>query len=134
LFVRAASGRQRFDVLGAWNAVTRQLVSVTNTTVVNTETMCELMRKIAALKLVGPVTLVLDNAKCQRNAAVYVLAKELGIRLMFLPTHLSSISLNGSGILRSVELCMAATTVRLLNLSLRLKKRLTVFQTYTLMI
>lgn len=31
LFVRAAAGRQRFNVLGAWNAVTRQLVAVTNT-------------------------------------------------------------------------------------------------------
>ena len=51
IFVRAASGRQRFNVLGAWNAVTRQLIAVTNTTVVNTETMSELLRKIAALGL-----------------------------------------------------------------------------------
>ena len=55
LFVRAAAGRQRFNVLGAWNAVTRTLVSVTNTTVVNTDTMCELLRKIAALGLTGPI-------------------------------------------------------------------------------
>jgi hypothetical protein len=48
-FVRAASGRQRFNVLGAWNAVTRELIAVTNTTVVNTETMCELLRKVAAV-------------------------------------------------------------------------------------
>ena len=54
LFVRAASGRQRFHVLGAWKAITRELVSVTNTTMVNAETMCELLRKIAALRLTGP--------------------------------------------------------------------------------
>ena len=48
IFVRAASGRQRFNVLGAWNAVTRELITITNTTVVNTETMCELLRTIAA--------------------------------------------------------------------------------------
>lgn len=70
LFVRAASGRQRFNVLGAWNAVTRELVSVTNTTVVNTATMCELLHKLAALGLTGPLTLVLDNARYQRNAVV----------------------------------------------------------------
>ena len=58
IFVRAASGRQRFNVLGAWNAVTRELIAVTNTTVVNTETMCELLRKIADLGLSGPITLV----------------------------------------------------------------------------
>jgi hypothetical protein len=56
IFVRAASGRQRFNVLGAWNAMTRELIAVTNTTVVNTETMCELLRKIATLGLTGPIT------------------------------------------------------------------------------
>ena len=70
IFVRAASGRQRFNVLGAWNAVTRELIAVTNTTVVNTETMCELLRKIAAVGLTGPITLVLDNARYQHNAVV----------------------------------------------------------------
>ena len=45
LFVRVASGRQRFNVLGHWNAVTRELIAVTNTTVVNTETMCELLHE-----------------------------------------------------------------------------------------
>jgi len=67
LFVRAASGRQRFNVLGAWNAVTRELIAVTNTTVVNTETLCELLREVAARGLVGPITLVLDNARYQAN-------------------------------------------------------------------
>ena len=93
LFVRAASGRQRFNVLGAWNAVTRELVSVTNTTVVNTETMCELLRKIAALGLSGPVTLVLDNARYQRNATVQTLAAELKIELMFLPSYSPNLNL-----------------------------------------
>jgi transposase len=87
IFVRAASGRQRFNVLGAWNAVTRQLIAVTNTTVVNTETMCELLRKIAGSGLIGPITLVLDNARYQHNAAVKALASQLGIALMFLPSY-----------------------------------------------
>ena len=82
IFVRAASGRQRFNVLGAWNAMTRKLVAVTNTTVVNTDTMCELLRKIAAQGLTGPITLVLDNARYQRNAVVMGLAAQLGILLL----------------------------------------------------
>ena len=85
IFVRAASGRQRFNVLGAWNAVMCGLIAVTNTTVVNTETMSELLRKIAALGLTGPITLVLDNARYQHNAAVKALATQLGITLLFLP-------------------------------------------------
>lgn len=93
LFVRAASGRQRFNVLGAWNAVTRELVSVTNTTVVNTETMCELLRKIAGLNRAGPVTVVLDNARYQRNAIVMGLAGQLGITLLFLPSYSPNLNL-----------------------------------------
>jgi transposase len=93
IFVRAASGRQRFNVLGAWNAVTRELIAVTNTTVVNTETMCELLKKIAALGLKGPITLVLDNARYQRNAAVMAMAESLGITLLFLPSYSPNLNL-----------------------------------------
>ncbi len=93
IFVRSASGRQRFNVLGAWNATSRKLISVTNTTVVNTDTMCELLRKLAAEKLTGPVTVVLDNARYQRNKVVQGLAVELGIRLLFLPSYSPNLNL-----------------------------------------
>jgi len=93
IFIRAASGRQRFNVLGAWNAVTRQLIAVTNTTVVNTDTMCELLQKIAALGLTGPITLVLDNARYQHNPAVKALATQLGITLLFLPSYSPNLNL-----------------------------------------
>jgi transposase len=93
VFVRAASGRQRFNVLGAWNAVTRQLLSVTNTTVVNTETMCQLLRVIAAERLVGPVTVVLDNARYQRNKVAQGLAAELSITLLYLPSYSPNLNL-----------------------------------------
>jgi transposase len=91
--VRAASGRQRFNVLEAWDAVTRTLVTVTNTTVVNTDTMGELLRAVAARGLVGPVTLVLDNARYQRNKVVMALAGELGIELLFLPSYSPNLNL-----------------------------------------
>lgn len=93
LWVRAASGRQRFNVLGAWNAATRQLTYVTNTTVVNTDTMCELLRKIAAHNLIGPIAIVLDNARYQRNGVVHALAAELGITLLFLPSYSPNLNL-----------------------------------------
>ena len=93
IFVRAASGRQRFNVLGAWNAVTRELITITNTTVVNSDTMCELLRAVAHRGLIGPVTLVLDNARYQRNAVVQSLAAELGIVLLFLPSYSPNLNL-----------------------------------------
>jgi len=93
IFVRAASGRQRFNVLGAWNAITRELIAVTNTTVVNSETMSQLLHKIATVGLSGPITLVLDNARYQRNATVQALAAQLGIRLLFLPSYSPNLNL-----------------------------------------
>jgi transposase len=93
LFVRAASGRQRFNVLGAVHAITRELIAVTNTTVVNTATMCELLHKLAARGLTGPLTVVLDNARYQRNAVVQSLAQELGITLLFLPSYSPNLNL-----------------------------------------
>jgi transposase len=93
LFVRAASGRQRFNVLGAWNAITRELSAVSNTTVVNTETRCELLRKLAALGLVVPITVVLDNARYQRNTVVQALAASLGIELLYLPSYSPNLNL-----------------------------------------
>ena len=93
IFVRAASGRQRFNVLGAWDAVARRLIAVTNTTVVNTETMCQLLREVAAAGLSGPITIVLDNARYQRNAVVQALAKELGMTLLYLPSYSPNLNL-----------------------------------------
>ena len=71
----------------------RQLIAVTNTTVVNTEPMSELLQKIAALGLTGPITLVLDNARYQHNAAVKALATQLDITLLFLPSYSPNLNL-----------------------------------------
>ena len=67
--------------------------STINTTVVNTETISERLRKIAALGLTGPITLVLDNARYQHDAAVKALAEGLGIRLLFLPSYSPNLNL-----------------------------------------
>lgn len=86
MFVRGASGRRRYNVLGAWNGVTRELIRVTNDTRVSSDTMVELLGRIAA-RVTGPTTLVLDNARYQRCAAVEAEAKRLGIVLLFLPSY-----------------------------------------------
>ena len=55
--------------------------------------MCGLLRKVAASGLTGPIALVLDNARYQRNAAVQALAGELGIALLFLPSYPPNLNL-----------------------------------------
>ena len=93
LMIRAGSGRKRYSVLGAWNAVTNALVTVTTDATVNSETMCALLRKIAALGLKGPIRLVLDNARYQHCALVMDLAKSLNIELLFLPSYSPNLNL-----------------------------------------
>ena len=92
-WIKSPSGRQRFNVLGAINAVSHQLVTVTNTTYINAESVCELLFKIAALKLAVPVTLILDNARYQRCALVQAVADSLSIELLSLPSYSPNLNL-----------------------------------------
>jgi transposase len=55
--------------------------------------MCELLEKMSKLGLKKPVTIVLDNARYQRNAFVMELAEELGIELLFLPSYSPNLNL-----------------------------------------
>ena len=93
LFVKAASGRQRYNVLGAYNAVSHQLVRVTNTSYITAQSVCELLHKIAALGLATPITLVLDTARYQRCHLVQDLARALNIELLFLPSYSPNLNL-----------------------------------------
>jgi len=93
LYVRAASGRQRYNVLGALNAVTHELVTEINTTYITATSVCALLRTIASRGMSVPVTLVLDNARYQRCALVKGVAQELGIELLFLPSYSPNLNL-----------------------------------------
>lgn len=93
MFVRAASGRDRYNVLAAWNAVTHEVLSIRNTTYVTAATVCELLEQIAARHFTVPITLVLDNARYQRCALVQNLAAQLNIELLFLPSYSPNLNL-----------------------------------------
>jgi transposase len=93
LFVRSPTGRRRYNVLGALNAVSHEVVRVTNDGYITAETVCALLRALAAAGLRLPITLVLDNARYQRCALVQSLAKTLGIELLFLPSYSPNLNL-----------------------------------------
>ena len=93
LFVRAASGRKRYNVLGALDAVTHRLVRVTNHDYINAESVCALLRAVAAASVGLPITLVLDNARYQKCAVVQALASSLGIELLYLPGYSPNLNL-----------------------------------------
>ena len=64
-----------------------------NTEYINSESVCELLRKIAALPSVLPITVVLDNAAYQRCSLTQSTAKSLGIELLFLPPYSPNLNL-----------------------------------------
>jgi transposase len=93
LLVRGPSGRKRFNVLGAIDAITHELTTVVNDTVIDAMAVCDLLRKLAARYAGSPVTLVLDNARYQKCEVVRLLAAELGIELLSLPPYSPNLNL-----------------------------------------
>lgn len=93
VFVRSGSGRQRYSVLGAVETRDHDLVTVRTEGSVNAQTVCELMRNIQTKYPGESITLVMDNARYQRNRSVMELAKELGLELLFLPPYSPNLNL-----------------------------------------
>ncbi len=93
IFIQAPAGRQRFNVLGALNAITHELITITNDTYINAESFCALLYKLAALQLNVPITLVLDNARYQKCALVAAAAVSLQIELLYLPAYSPNLNL-----------------------------------------
>jgi len=60
--------------------VTNQFVSVTTAGIVSSDTMCQLLRKIAALGWKRPITLVLDHARYQHYTLIMNPAATLNMR------------------------------------------------------
>jgi len=69
IFIPAPSGRQRFNLLGALNAITHEMITVTNDTYITAQSVCALLEKIAILYVGLPITIFLDNARYQRCAS-----------------------------------------------------------------
>jgi transposase len=80
-------------VLGAFNAITHELVTITNDAYINAVTVIELMEKLLLIYGSQMLTLVMDNARYQRCAAVIEYAREHGIELLFLPSYSPNLNL-----------------------------------------
>ncbi len=87
IFVPSPSGRQRYNVLGCINAVSHNLITVTNCTYINSDSICDMLDKISNCNYKNPITIVLDNARYQRCKKVTEYAKKLNIELLFLPSY-----------------------------------------------
>jgi transposase len=93
LLLPGPSGRKRYNVLAALNAVSHEVIRVANDSYINAESVCALLRQVAAAGLPRPLTLVLDNARYQRRALVQALARSLRVELLFLPSYSPNLNL-----------------------------------------
>ena len=91
LFLKSSSGRNRYNVLGAYSAKEAELITITNTAYINSGTLIELL---TAINRLHPDTVItLDNARYQRCAKVIDKATELSIELLFLPPYSPNLNL-----------------------------------------
>jgi transposase len=93
LFVYSTAGRQRFNVLGALNAITREVVTITNNSYINARSVCDLLHALRAKHTGEAVTLFLDNARYQKCRLVQALAAQLKIELIYLPAYSPNLNL-----------------------------------------
>ena len=93
VFVKAPSGRQRFNVLAALDAIGHEILTITNQSYINAQSVCQLLRLLAQRRVGVPITLVLDDARYQRCALVEACALSLGIELLFLPPYSPNLNL-----------------------------------------
>lgn len=93
IFIKAASGRNRINVLGALHATTMQLETVINTDYINALTIVQLLEQIARRFTGIPIYIVLDNARYQHCEFVKNAAMKLNIQLVFLPPYSPNLNL-----------------------------------------
>jgi len=87
MFIKAASGRNRINVLGAVNAITKQIHTLSNTTYISAETIVSFLQQLKEQYGNLPLKIVLDNARYQHCKFVETAAKAMEIELLFLPSY-----------------------------------------------
>jgi transposase len=97
-FTHSHSGRQRYNVLGALDYVTKKILTVTNAKYLTATEVITMLNKIAAFYGTGkPIRVVLDNARYQKCEAVTQTLNELqktfDIDLVFLPSYSPNLNL-----------------------------------------
>ena len=86
-FARSFSGRKRYNVLGALDYATKKVITVTNETYINADSVCELFQKIRSAYRGKIIHIVLDNARYQKCKSVSKSAEDLHINLHYLPSY-----------------------------------------------
>ncbi|HED37653.1 MAG TPA: IS630 family transposase [Ignavibacteria bacterium] len=86
LFIKASAGRNRINVLDTVNAITKEVITFSNTTFINAETIVDFLKHFREHYDL-PLKIVLDNTRYQHCKFVIKAAEELNITLLFLPPY-----------------------------------------------
>ena len=70
LFVKASAGRNRINVLGAVNAINKEVTTLINDTYINAETLSIFLHQLKEQYVDLPIYIVLDNARYQSRPLV----------------------------------------------------------------
>ena len=92
-FIKSPSGRNRFNVLGALDAITKETITIVNETYINAQSVCDLMEEIAKRNIGIAIKLIMDNAKYQKCDLVRETAAKLKIELIYLPSYSPNLNL-----------------------------------------
>ena len=91
--VKSASGRSRYNVLGALNFVTKKVERITNDSYIRSDSVIALIDKLVTDSIGIPIKLILDNAAYQRCNLVKDYARSVGVELIFLSTYSPNLNL-----------------------------------------
>jgi len=92
-YVRTASGRQRYNVLGALDFVTKKVETIANSSYISATEVIALIDKLTSSYIGFNIKLVMDNARYQHCKAVIEHAAMVGVELIFLPTYSPNLNL-----------------------------------------
>ena len=88
VFIKGSAGRNRINVLGAVNAVTKEVTTLINDTYITADTLVAFLKTIKEKYGDGKaIAIVPDNARYQHCFVVKAFAASVGIHLLFLPPY-----------------------------------------------
>jgi len=87
IFIKASAGRNRINIMGAVNGITKEISTYSNTTYICANCLIAFLKQLKEQYNDKPIAVVLDNARYQHCFTVTTFAKSLGIHLLFLPPY-----------------------------------------------
>ena len=87
VFIKSGTGRKRYNVLGALDSHSKEVISLRSTDNIDALSVCDLIDLIRLNNPEIAVTLVMDNARYQRCKKVIEYAEDKNVELLFLPAY-----------------------------------------------